>query len=640
MKSRIVEELGQSEILLPGLVAAGLRANDRAKVRLSALQAALQHANDPGGTPADLAAECRSVGIDAVAIRSFVAGARPAGNGLVEAPGLAKLGQALLADVEAMIEAVAAADATKGKAAEDRLTAIKTQLDLGKPAIGEAEIAEVTAVSSGEHDSLHRFIIDLHKELNRLAVQCAEEIVGGAHTHGLAASDKPAVAAFMRGLNRTRELKFDHPGLDTIAIRSGGRLIIQNDIGTTDAHVLLVSVEGLTVTITHTDVHEARAKFFVGLFDAFPMHWSGLHQEKAEGLAGGETFYLVNGRYEAESEARRDSFLAAIGAALVFLIDWNKARKALRRLTSNEDAVHVLDWAARHEIGHRGFLELGGADFVAAAVRHATPARIGFGEELGRVLGREATIDFLETALKLATDAMRKGRSARAVREALEADLVTRIERTESALLTTIVRQMGLARDIAAGIAATLAEPRPERAWAKEAAARAQHIEKKADAIAVEARGAIARSQRSFTVARLIEKAEDTIDELEQAAFYASLVPPKLAPDLRKPLHQLCNAAVAGAEAAARGLGAAAAIADGDTIDSADALAATDCLADLEHEADSAERAVIATVLQGNGDVGAALSVLELARALERATDRLSALGHLLRDHVMADLSG
>jgi hypothetical protein len=28
MKSRIVEELGQAEILLPGLVAEGLRAND------------------------------------------------------------------------------------------------------------------------------------------------------------------------------------------------------------------------------------------------------------------------------------------------------------------------------------------------------------------------------------------------------------------------------------------------------------------------------------------------------------------------------------------------------------------------------------------------------------------------------------
>jgi hypothetical protein len=47
MKSRIVEQLGQAEILLPGLVAEGLRANDRAKVRLSVLQAAAEHARDP-----------------------------------------------------------------------------------------------------------------------------------------------------------------------------------------------------------------------------------------------------------------------------------------------------------------------------------------------------------------------------------------------------------------------------------------------------------------------------------------------------------------------------------------------------------------------------------------------------------------
>ena len=40
MKSQIIEELGQADILLPSLVAEGLAANDRIKVRMSALQAA------------------------------------------------------------------------------------------------------------------------------------------------------------------------------------------------------------------------------------------------------------------------------------------------------------------------------------------------------------------------------------------------------------------------------------------------------------------------------------------------------------------------------------------------------------------------------------------------------------------------
>ena len=79
--------------------------------------------------PPDLAAECGSAGIDAVATRALVAGARANGTGLVEAPGLAKLNEALLADVETMIEAVSAGDAAFGAAAERRFAAIAAGLD-------------------------------------------------------------------------------------------------------------------------------------------------------------------------------------------------------------------------------------------------------------------------------------------------------------------------------------------------------------------------------------------------------------------------------------------------------------------------------------------------------------------------------
>jgi hypothetical protein len=40
MKSEIIKELGQADILLRSLVADGLAANDRIKVRMSVLQAA------------------------------------------------------------------------------------------------------------------------------------------------------------------------------------------------------------------------------------------------------------------------------------------------------------------------------------------------------------------------------------------------------------------------------------------------------------------------------------------------------------------------------------------------------------------------------------------------------------------------
>lgn len=81
------------------------------------------------------------------------------------------------------------------------------------------------------------------------------------------------------------------------------------------------------------------------------------------------------GRYSTAQSEARDAFLEAVGASLVFLIDWNKARKVLREWVTNGDAVRILDWAARHRIGHRGFLELGGAELVASAGSPSKPTR-------------------------------------------------------------------------------------------------------------------------------------------------------------------------------------------------------------------------------------------------------------------------
>jgi uncharacterized protein Yka (UPF0111/DUF47 family) len=335
-------------------------------------------------------------------------------------------------------------------------------------------------------------------------------------------------------------------------------------------------------------------------------------------------------------------FLEAVGAALVFLIDWNKARKALRKLIANSDAIQVLDWAARHEIGHRAFLELGGAELVASAVRRAAPARLGFGEELADVLGREATLKFLRTALRLSTEALREARSARSVREMIEVDLVRRIERNDSALLTIVVRQLGLARDIATTIASSIADGHVRRVNAARNAARAKRIEEKADAIAVDARQAVARTQAAPTITGLVDAAENAIDELEQGAFLVSLLPSELDQALVAPLGELCTTAVSGVEAAVRGLEAIASLSEGEggaSADAEDALHATAHLVDLEHEADTAERAVTSLVLGGGASREGGLVALELARSLERTSDRLALVGHLLHSHVMGELS-
>lgn len=641
MKSQIIEQLGQADILLPSLVAEGLAANDRIKVRMSALQAAVHHAREPDHAVADLHVECRAAGVAPAALATLIGGAHLAGNGRIIAPNLARLMKEINDDAATMIRAVSAGKSAEGEAMTARLTAIR---DAGLlEAANEIEIAHVarlTGVTENGADSLHRLVMDLHKALNRLAVECSEEIVSGAHVFGLHPEDRAAVESFMQGLNETRALKFNHPGLDTMATRSNGRLLIQNDIGTTDAHVVVIAVRKNFVTVTYTDVHRARAKFFIALFDKFQAKWSGLDRQMAAGLGEDNAFFLVTAEFQADNAAGRNAFLAALGAALVFLIDWNKARKLLRSWVAKEDATRILDWAARQRLGHRAFLELGGNELIGAAVRSAAPTRIGFGERLDRALGRNAAVDFLKTAMRVSTEALSAGRSVRLVRDQIEADLVRRLERVDGALLAIVLRQVGLAHDITAAIAhhiAALRAGRPDDG--KRLAARAGLIERKADRIAFEARMEASRLNAGPIIEQLVDRVEESVDELEQAAFIASLAPAGIDSALLSTLAELCAVATTATEAAASGLAAAIEVPEGRRADSEDALNAVVRLIDAEHAADARERDVTARVFAGGFDVATSLAVIELARAIERATDRLAGFGHRLRRHIMTDLS-
>ena len=205
----------------------------------------------------------------------------------------------------------------------------------------------------------------------------------------------------------------------------------------------------------------------------------------------------------------------------------------------------------------------------------------------------------------------------------LEVDLVRRIERNDSALLTIVVRQLGLARDVATRIASAIADGHVRQLEAARFADRARRIEEKADAIAIDARQAVARTEAAPTITALVDAVENAIDELEQAAFLVSLLPVETEPSLLAPLAELSAAAISGTEAAVRGLEAAASLAEGEggSVDTEDALPATARLVDLEHEADASERAVTRLVLGGGLRARAASShSSSLARSSGRPT--------------------
>jgi hypothetical protein len=86
LKSRIVETLGESSLLLPYYLVEALAANARAKYLFALLQAAQAHAEHPDRPPADLRGERQAAGIDDTTLDGVVAGSQRIEPGIYLVP--------------------------------------------------------------------------------------------------------------------------------------------------------------------------------------------------------------------------------------------------------------------------------------------------------------------------------------------------------------------------------------------------------------------------------------------------------------------------------------------------------------------------------------------------------------------------
>jgi uncharacterized protein Yka (UPF0111/DUF47 family) len=638
-KTEIVAQLGEAAVLLPQLIVRALAANDRLKLRLSLLQSAAARAADPTLRPLDLDLERRAAGLDDPALDSLVSGARLDGQGGLNAPGLRPLLAGMGDDLEAMLAPLQAAAAPEGEALARRLEALRPDLACGEDRIDIARIGALTSARRSGADSAHRLVMDLHKAVNQLAAETAPEDLDGAKVHHLAPDDRTRVKAFMAGLNRTAPLAFGHPGLGTTAARVGARLTIQNDIGETDAHVLIVHVEDLAVTVTYTDVHRRRARFFMSLFGE-RLAWSALSERPAQNLGEDEAFYLVTGRGQAADAGAVDDLLQFLGSRIVYLIDWNKARKALQGFVDNDAAFDLLAWAAAHDVGHRAFLELGGADMVFEAIRRAGAGRVPYGTRLDAALGPADAAEFLRRTLKEASEGLAEGRSTRLIRDEIQACLAERFDSAESTVMAILVRHLGLSRTLAGEAAAMLEPSAPDDAVARDALARhSKRLEAKADRLTLQAREICARLQDGDGLRRLADAVEDAMDALDEGAFLISLGSPEALPR-SEALSRLAGLVVQSVGALVRAVEAASRLKDGRRADAVAALQAVDEASQVEREADDAERATLAALMQvGHADARTLVLGIEVARALEAVTDHAAHAALALRGRVLEELS-
>ena len=635
-KHEVVKELGEEPLLLPLLVNRGLEANDRAKYLLSLLQAARAHADEPVAPFSSLRDERLAAGVRDDQLDDVVGGTERAATGAYSIPRLRKIHEALVDAIAEML-APLPTQGSNGPVGTARLDSLLAQApDLAADRVPGAYIDRITSGTPDCGDSLHLLVMDAHRALNRLQGDVATETLDGAAVYHLRDTDRPLVAAFMAGVRSTAPLKFDHPGLGTTATRSGQRLLIQNDIGATEAHVLVITVEDLTATLTYTDVHLQRLRFLQSLLDGFPLQWSDA-QHRRGGAALGD-FHLAAGRYEAPDIEALQAYLGHLGSRLVFLIDWNRARKRLTAMVGKKDAISLLRWAADNGFGHMAFLLLGGERLVYEAVQLAAGAPARYGEPLRDLIGPESTIAVVRFALRSSAEGLLGGKSHPLIRDELRVELARHVQAAHGRLLAAAAEHASLVVETAQALSSALLRLGlgDGDAYLGRAAKRAAGWEHRADEILSWVRLEAQRVDAGDALAGVVATADDAIDDLEEALFLLTLLPPNGRATARSVLDDLAAITVGAAREQLKALEIAREVIDGgQPDDSEDFLVAIDRVVGLEHDADGADRSARAALVSGAPDFRSLHVADRISGTIEEATDALMHAALCLRDHIL-----
>jgi uncharacterized protein Yka (UPF0111/DUF47 family) len=643
-KAAIVAELGESTLLLPAAVGRALRANDRVKYLFALLQSARIHADHPSTELPSLATEREQAGEHEVRLDGVIRGTHSVGPDRYSVPLAGEILAKILAAIEEMILPVATAHPDDAGRFRERFETIRTHLSgVSADVILGSAIDALTSGDRAAGDSLHLLVVDLHKSLLAIQSEITTEEIDGASAYGLEDADRPLVRAFMAGLHRTAPLKFDHPGLGTTATRVADRLVLQNDIGETDAHVIVISVAQGEISVTYSDVHGPRLKFFQDLLSAVGFVWQGTATRTASSALAGEEYYLTVGQCRPPAPADLEAALGAVGARIVFLIDWNRARKELRPFMPREEALALLRWAATEEVGHRAFLLLGGASLILEAIDLSPKGQIHYRQRLSEVLGATRTRQYFQWVFRTATHGLLAGQPRVLLRDEVKAELLRYFHTLDEDLLGMCVEQASLLVELATSVEESLASlARGQGAASTErGASRAKSWEKSADEIVARVR-AIARRSASPPLFRdLVGIVDDAIDSLEDAAFSLKLAAVHVqSTEVFAALEELAQIATEASQEFLKCVHTIGLLGPASREEEMqEFLTSADRVASLEERCDVALRAVRQRMWSGSTDFREGTLALEVAGHIEQATNHLKRAAYTIKDDVFERLN-
>jgi uncharacterized protein Yka (UPF0111/DUF47 family) len=642
-KRTIIEELGEDGLLLPVLINRALAANDRIKYFFSLLQTAQERADHPERALPTMRVERETAGIENENYDAVVEGTKPAPDGMYAVPLLDRILKDINQCIGEMIEPFTCQGSPEAEEFNRRKDLLVTVLpDPSAGTLSADAIQQITSAGEQEKDSLHQLVMDLHKGLNGLQAALSNETIDGAMAYMLGEGDDQLVRAFMKGLNRTSTLRFDHPGLGTTATRTGDKLLVQNDIGVTDAHVLVINVVDRTVSVIYTDIHMQRLDFFQSLFDKWNVSWQDTRSRKG-GQFEKQVYHLSVGTYTARDSQDLSDFLTHLGSRIVFLIDWNRARKQLRNFVLNKDSIAILRWAAGKDVGHMGFLRLGGDKLIYGALELAARIPLRYGEPLHQLLGREKSVEYLQWVLKTATEGLLSGHSRLLVQDEIKAELLRYFRSANEGLIEICIDHASLMVEVATALRNSLLhiQRSGDADFVIRTAKRAKEWESRADQLVARIRTLSRRVEEAESFFSLMHAADDALDELEEGCFFTTLLLPLPASKtVNRQLAGMAEISVKACQEYLKVLIAAQGIRkEYGREEMQDFLTAVNRVLSLEHECDDALRQAEKTIINESADFKELRVYFELARLIEASTNSLMKAVYIMHDTTLEGMN-
>jgi len=638
-KVAIIEKIGESGVLLPELITRGLAAHDRLKYYLTLLQTAYTYALAPGKPVPSLRTQREASGLEDTTLDRVIEGSVDRGGGTVYMPGCCQTVATVFEESRRMLQPLLVA----GTARSDlggRAEIYKRRLDdlfahapvCADDLMTKSTIRVLTKLSENGHDTMHQLAIDLHWELNRVQTSVTMETIDGARVYSVLDRERALIRTFMKGVNETASLRLDHPGLGTTAAHEGDRLTIQNELGMTQAHVVVLHIADLSVTVTYADVHPARIRFLQEMLQTYEIDWT------PAGTPVGEDYEMTVGQFTAATHDHLERFLTFLGSRLVFLIDWNRARKRLTRLVSKSDALALLKWAADNNIGHLAFLKAGDVQLVETAIERALAHDMRPGARLDQWLGADAARSFLMSVLRTTSSGLAAGYSLSLIEDEIEAELLRYLQSNDRQMLADAADHAAMISALDDHVRQTLGRMKSGDGHdkASRTAELALSWTARAEQIVRHAGRWLHDSDTDHQLRALLTEAESAVSALEETAFLLTLVPPGTDARMLSLLGGLSHL-VGGAVRQyvdcleeSRDLSTASVRSDVDSF-----LVTVDRLVDHGRQAHAAKRVLTEKLLRGPGDFHQLFVVASLAHEFERAATSLSRCGPIVRDYVL-----